>query len=307
MNQSAYITGANGFIGSHLVRDLQRTGWQVATLRARPNDQPHAASNANRYDAAMAGKVVFHLGGIAHRRAGLRELMAANRDLTVQLYEQAARTGAVGFVFLSTSKVLGDGSVEPLDIDAPPRPTGPYAESKAAAEAALAAAHRRFHLPLALVRPPLVYGPGVKAKFRALLKAIQLGLPLPLATATARRSYVSVANLTSALATIGASFERLADNRTWHVADGDDIATAALCRALGEHLGRGARLFPVPQSAFEGTVRLSGGVLSKSIASLFEPCPLDPQALRASLGWSPPQALDAALKETALWFAKARH
>ena len=303
MNQSAHITGANGFVGSHLVRHLRRTGWQATTTRARPNGHRQAGANW-RNDTAMAGKIVFHLGGIAHRRASLSELMAANRDLALQLYEQAARDGAAGFLFLSSSKVLGDGSAEPLGINAPPRPVGPYAESKAAAEEALAAAHRRVQLPLAIVRPPLVYGPGVKANFRALLQAIQLGLPLPLASATAPRSYVSVANLTSALAIIGATQDGLADRRIWHVTDGQAIAAAALCQTLGKHLGRNATLVPVPRNALDSAVRASGGALSNSIASLFDPCRLDDQALRESLGWSPPQGQTDALKETARWFAK---
>lgn len=303
MNQSARITGANGFVGSHLVRHLRRTGWQATTMRARSNGRRPMA-NWRRNGATMAGTVVFHLGGIAHRRASLSELMAANRDLALQLYEHAARDGAAGFLFLSSGKVLGDGSPEPLGVDAPPRPVGPYAESKAAAEEALTAAHRRLHLPLAIVRPPLVYGPGVKANFRALLQAIQLGLPLPLAAATAPRSYVSVTNLTSALAMIGASLEGLADRRTWHVTDGEAIAATTLCRTLGKHLGRNATLLPVPRNALDSAIRASGGALSNGIASLFDPCRLDDQALRESLGWSPPQSQAAALEETARWFAK---
>ena len=250
----------------------------------------------------MAGKVVFHCGGIAHRHADLREQMAANRDLTLRLYAQAARSGAVGFVFLSTSKVLGDESDEPLGINARRCPSGPYAESKAAAEEALVAAGRRFGLPLAIVRPPLVYGPGVKAGFRTLLKAIQLGLPLPLGAATAPRSYVSVSNLTSALASIGTSFERLPESRIWHVADDEDVAAATLCRTLAAHFGQSARLVPVPRRAFEAAARLGGDVLAARINNLFAPCRLDTRALRRHLGWSPPQTQDAALEETARWF-----
>ena len=298
MNPSACITGASGFIGSHLVRHLRRTGWRTDAIRVRPADQ----LPSGKRDSAMAGKVVFHCGGIAHRHADLREQMAANRDLTLRLYAQAARSDAIGFVFLSTSKVLGDESEQPLGIEAPRRPCGPYAESKAAAEEALVAADRRFGLPLAIVRPPLVYGPGVKAGFRTLLKAIQLGLPLPLGSATARRSYVSVANLTSALASIGAAFKGLPESRIWHVADDEDIAAATLCRALAPHFGRSARLVPVPRSAFDVAARLGGDILATRINNLFVPSRLDDQALRRHLGWSPPQTQGAALEETVRWF-----
>ena len=298
MNPSACITGASGFIGSHLVRHLRRAGWLTATVRARPT----GGLPSGKRDSTMAGKVVFHCAGIAHRYADLREQMAANRDLTLRLYAQAARSEAVGFVFLSTSKVLGDESDQPLGIDARRRPCGPYAESKAVAEEALVAAGRRFGLPLAIVRPPLVYGPGVKAGFRTLLKAIQLGLPLPLGSATARRSYVSVANLTSALASIGASFERFAESRIWHVADDEDVAAAALCRTLAAHFGQSARLVPVPRSAFDVAARLGGDILAMRINNLFVPSRLDDQALRRHLGWSPPQTQVAALEEAVRWF-----
>ena len=298
MNPSACITGASGFIGSHLVRHLRRAGWRTAAIRVRQADQ----LPSGKRDSAMAGKVVFHCAGIAHRHAELREQMAANRDLTLRLYAQAARSEAIGFVFLSTSKVLGDESEEPLGIDARRRPCGPYAESKAAAEEALVAAFRRFGLPLAIVRPPLVYGPGVKAGFRTLLKAIQLGVPLPLGSATARRSYVSVANLTSALASIGTSFERFAESRIWHVADDEDVAATTLCRILAVYFGQSARLVPVPRSVFDFAARLGGDAFATRINNLFAPCRLDAQALRQHLGWSPPQTQVAALEEAVRWF-----
>lgn len=300
MNQSALVTGAGGFIGSHLVRDLQRTGWHVGTLRARHED----GSGANPPSAEAAGRVLFHLGGIAHRRAGIQLQMAANRDLACDLYEWAARAGARGFVFASTSKVLGESSPTPLSVHAPRRPRGAYAESKAAAETALLAAHRRQGLPLAIVRPPLVYGPGVKANFRLLLRALAHGAPLPLASATSRRSHVSVGNLTNALAAIGASLARPASAEIWHVTDGNTLSTAALCDILAGHLGRSGRLFPVPRSVFAAASRISGGLgLSRSlVASLFDPLCLDDSAFRARFSWTPPETQDAALKATAHWF-----
>lgn len=300
MNQSALVTGAGGFIGSHLVRDLQRTGWHVGTLRARQED----GSGANPASAEAAGRVLFHLGGIAHRRAGIQRQMAANRDLACDLYGWAARAGARGFVFVSTSKVLGESSPTPLSVHTPRRPRGAYAESKAAAETALLAAHRRHGLPLAIVRPPLVYGPGVKANFRLLLRALAHGAPLPLASATSRRSYVSVGNLTNALAAVGASLARPASAEIWHVTDGTTLSTAALCGILAGHLGRNARLFPMSRSAFAAASRISDGLgLSRSlVASLFDPFPLDDSAFRARFSWTPPETQDATLKATAHWF-----
>ena len=303
MNQSALVTGASGFIGSHLVRHLQRTGWRVGTVRAR-----QGAFDATPASADFAGRVVFHLGGIAHRQARIQDQMAANRDLTRILYEWAAKTEALGFVFVSTSKVLGDSSSVPLGLHAPRRPQSAYAESKAAAETALLAAHRRHRLPLAIARPPLVYGPGVKANLRSLLRALARGIPLPLASATAPRSYVSVGNLTSALAAIGATLAHTSKAEIWHVADGNDISTAALCRVLASHLGRSARLFPAPRSVFSAASRCSAGIgLSRGlVASLFDPFRLDGSALRERLDWQPAESQDAALKVTAQWLERTQ-
>lgn len=296
---SAWITGASGFVGRHLVERLQRAGWSVTQARVR----------ADSTETPAAGDVVFHLGGIAHQRAvGAAAMMAANRDLTVDLYRRSQLAGCQGFVFLSTSKVLGDGGETPFTTDSPRRPRGIYAESKAQAEERLLTMSEGGGPPLAIVRPPLVYGAGAKANFKRLLQGIAAGVPLPLANATAKRSFVAVANLVDALATIGAGFRRQDGARIWHVADGEDIDVATLCRRLGEKLGRPARLWPLPRSVFDVAARTSGGFgISESlVASLFEPFQLDDSALRKALDWSPPQTLDAALQDVADWFSSQR-
>ena len=170
--------------------------------------------------------------------------------------------------------------------------------SKAAAEEGLLAVHRRRRLPLAIVRPPLVYGPGVKANFRALLRALSLGLPMPLADARALRSFVAVDNLVNALGLVGA---RLATGevRIWHVADDRDIDVATLCRTIAARMARDARLWHLPPSLLDLARRGLG-------ASLFEPFRLDASTLRESLGWMAPQSQNAALDETVRWWTARR-
>ena len=289
-SRSAFVAGASGFVGRRLVCHLRSTGWRIATARLRPG-QAMALPNA--------GDVVFHLAGIAHqRRHALPALMAANCDLALDLYHGASEAGAAGFVFLSTAKVLGERSDRPLSVDAPRQPVGPYAMSKAAAEQELFAAHRRRRLPLAIVRPPLVYGPGVKANFRTLLAALSLGLPLPLADAEALRSFVAVDNLVDALGLIGA---RLAagEVRIWHVADDRDIDVATLCRTIAAHLHRDARLWRLPPAVLHFARRGPG-------ASIFEQFRLDASALVESLGWVAPKSQSAAFGETVRWWTTRR-
>ncbi len=227
--------------------------------------------------------------------------MAANRDLTLALYERASAAGARGFVFLSTSKVLGEHSADPAGVTERRRPIGAYAESKAAAEEALLAAHGRRRLPLTIIRPPLVYGPGVTANFGKLLGCLWRGIPLPLANARGRRSLVAVDNLVDALAAVASRPDGDIDARIWHVTDGHDLDVATLCRALAAKLGRHARLWQAPRSLLTTAIRL-GGHAPDLLTSLFAPFRLDDGALRQSLGWVPPQSLDAALGETARWF-----
>lgn len=286
---SAWIAGAHGFIGRRLVCHLRQTGWQVATARLRPG----------RWTALpKAGDVVFLAAGLTHGRHGPAALMAANCDLALDLYQRASEAGAAGFVFLSTAKVLGERSDQPLGVDAPRRPASPYAMSKAAAEERLLAAHRRRRLPLAIVRPPLVYGPGVKANFRMLLRALSLGLPLPLADAQALRSIVAVGNLADALALIGTGLAA-SDAHIWHVADDRDIDVATLCRAIAVRMDRSARPWHLPPSLLALAQRGPG-------ASIFQPLRLDATAIGASLGWVAPQSQDAALDDTVRWWTTRR-
>ena len=292
---STWITGASGFIGQRLCCHLRRTGWRVATARLRRGEYA---------ELPKAGDVVFHAGAIAHRRnQGLPAYMAANCELAVDLYHRASDIGAASFVFLSTAKVLGESSEQALSADAPRRPQSPYAESKAIAEEHLLAARQRRQLPLAIVRPPLVYGPGVRANFRTLLNALAHGLPLPLANAHGPRSFVALANLVDALDVIGlASKTRCHD--IWHVTDGQDIDVATLCRTLAASMGREAKLWPLPPSVL-GIARRASGCATLG-ARIYAPFRLDDSALSTALGWTAPQSLNAALDETAHWWT-TRH
>lgn len=290
----AWVTGARGFIGGHLAPALRAAGWRVATAQVRRGQAPEPPP--------AKGDVVFHLAGVAHRRAATGEHLAANCELALDVYRRAAKAGARAFVFVSTSKVLGDASPKPLGAASPRRPAGAYAFSKAVAERRLLAVRLDAGLPLAVVRPPLVYGPGVKGNLRSLLWALARGVPLPLALARGQRSFVSARNLVAALVAIGIAPERC--DGIWHVADGEAVDCASLCRRLAGHLGRRARLLPVPPALCVAGLRLVPSVARHAgslVASTFGTLMLDDGGFRRAFDFTPPQTLDAGLAELAHW------
>ena len=254
-----HVTGATGFIGKVLAGALARAGHDMVV----------------QLDQAS---VVVHLAGIAHRGASRDEFLAANVALPQRLARSAASHGA-RFVFMSSVKVHGEQSAAALTEASPLAPADNYAESKARAEDALRAIPE---LRLTILRPPLVYGPGVKANFLALLRAIGKGWPLPLAGVTNRRSLVYVGNLVDAI------MRCLDADGTFLVSDGEAISTPQLCRELGEALGRPARLFPFPPA-----------LLPRKLAGSLE---VDDSAIRRALGWQPPFTREAGLRATADWY-----
>ncbi|HYR34110.1 MAG TPA: NAD-dependent epimerase/dehydratase family protein [Burkholderiales bacterium] len=254
-----HVTGAGGFIGGALVAELRRAGHDV---------QP-----------ALAGaESVVHLAAIAHRRASREELQDVNVRLAERVAREAAAAGA-RFVFLSSVKVHGEASEAPFTERSPIAPGDAYAESKARAEEAL---HAIGGLRLAVLRPPLVYGPGVKANFLALMRAIARGWPLPLAAIDNRRSLLYVGNLVDAI------LRCLGAEGTYLVSDGAPVSTPQLCRELGQALGRPARLLRFPPA-------LLPGKLAGSLA-------VDDRAMRERLGWRAPFTREQGLHATAAWY-----
>jgi nucleoside-diphosphate-sugar epimerase len=262
------VTGASGFVGTGLLRALRQDGHEVLRINARDEIGP-------RLQPVHA---VVHLAAIAHRRASREELHKVNVRLAERVARQAADTGA-RFVFMSSVKVHGEQSQAPFTERSPIRPEDAYGESKARAEDALRAI---AGLRLAILRPPLVYGPGVKANFLALLRAIDRGWPLPLAAIDNRRSLIYVGNLADAIVRC------LDADGTYLVSDGEAVSTPQLCRELGAALGTRARLFAFPRALLPG-----------KLAATLE---VDDRAIRERLGWRPPASREAGLAATAEWY-----
>jgi len=222
-------------------------------------------------------EAVVHLANIAHSRAPESELQRVNVDGTLERAREAAALGARRFVYLSSALAAGAADR--------------YGRSKLAAEQGLA---QLRGIEVVILRPPLVYGPGVKANFLALMRAVSRGVPLPLASVDNRRSLVYVGNLVDAV--IRCLESPQAAGKNLGVTDGASVSMPQLCRRLGDALGRPARLFPFPPVLL---ARLPG--LRKVVQSL----EVDDSILRDALGWRPPFTFEEGLRRTALWYRSA--
>jgi nucleoside-diphosphate-sugar epimerase len=291
------VTGADGFVGHHLVRDLEGRG--IATRSAVRRLRSTAAypdtvaiGDLGRpidWSEALDGvDQVVHLAARVHDQAASGQQMhATNVVATVRLAEQARQSGVRRFVFLSSIKVMGERSDGRPFIETDlPRPEGGYAVSKWAAERELMAlASTAFGLTV--LRPPLVYGPGVGANFLRLLRACDSPWPLPLKNAVAPRSLLYVGNLVHAIANVIARPQPAA--RTYFVTDGDDLCIGDLARRLRSLVGRPHRLFPLP--AF----------LRQRLQQVFRPLQASPAALCTELNWAPAFSVDEGLEATVRW------
>jgi len=296
------LTGATGFIGRHLLKELPKRGYRVRVLLRRPTMLPPEASGAvvgdlaaprNMSNALAGVHAVIHSAGIAHGMSGLPEddYRAINTEATVGLARAAARAGARRFVFLSSIRAQsGPVAQQVLTEEHEPQPTDAYGRSKLDAERGLA----EVGLDWAALRPVLVYGPGVKGNMAALVKLAQLAVPLPLGGLSGRRSLLSVQNLVEAIDIVLRAEASL--RRPFIVADPEPLTIPEMIAALREGLGRRPGLLPVPAGLLGQALRLFGyGEIYERLAGSLV---ASPDAL-TGLGWRPPVATRAGLADLA--------
>jgi nucleoside-diphosphate-sugar epimerase len=231
----------------------------------------------------------------------LAEFRRVNVDATLALARRAADAGVGRFVFLSSIKVNGERTLpgQAFRMDDPVRPQDAYATSKLEAELGLREIARSHGMSVIVIRPPLVYGPGVKANFLQMMRWLYRGIPLPLAAVTTnRRSLIAVENLCDLIAACMRC--ESAGTRVLLASDGEDLSTAELLKRIGLALRRPARLFPMPAAV----VRAMGAVTGRGdqIGRLLDSLQVDISATRALVGWAPPTGIDQALARTAAHF-----
>jgi nucleoside-diphosphate-sugar epimerase len=249
---------------------------------------------------------VVHLAARVHvmREAAadpLAEYRRVNVAATLELARAALRHGVRRFVFMSTVKVNGERTdVAPFTERDTPAPRDPYALSKWEAEQGLAALAQGGALELVVLRPPLVYGPGVKGNFLRLMRLVRAGVPLPLASVANARSMIYVGNLASAVAQALSPRAR----GTFVVSDGADLSTPQLVRMLAAAMRCPARLVPFPPPLLKAAGRILGK--SDEVERMLESLRLDCSGFKQQFQWVVPFTIEQGLKETADWFERAR-
>jgi len=311
---SMLITGANGFIGKSLCAELLRQGQFVrAAMRFGnlPIENIESVSigvidgETDWTNALLGIKVVVHLAARVHVIKDnavdpLDELRKVNVDGAWNLALQAAEAGVQRFIFISSIKVNGDGTLlgRPYTAGDQPAPVDPYGISKFEAEDALRHLAEQTGMEVVIIRPSLVYGPGVKANFYSMMHWLEKGIPLPLGAIRNKRSFVALDNLVDLIITC--IDHPAAANRTFLAADGEDLSTTELLQRMGNALGKPVKLFPMPIWILKAAAMLVG---KRDMAQrLCNSLQVDISEARDLLGWQPPVSVDDALKKTATDF-----
>lgn len=305
------VTGASGFVGGALCARLDAEGLvprrslRVASTASTQLDVAVTGDLGARQDwaAALDGvSCVVHCAARVHvmqdsEADPLAAFRAANVEGTLNLARQAAAAGVKRFVFVSSIKVNGERTApgRPFRSDDAPAPLDPYGISKAEAEDGLRRVAEDSGMEWVIVRPPLVYGPGVRANFRQMLSVVRRGIPLPLGSIDNRRSMVNIDNLVDLL--VVCSRHPAAAGHVFLAGDGDDVSTPELLRRVGVAIGRPARLLSVPAAMVQFVGRVTGR--QDMVQRLCESLQVDISDARHLLGWTPPHSMQAGLRATA--------
>ncbi|MDR3157531.1 MAG: SDR family oxidoreductase [Zoogloeaceae bacterium] len=300
------VTGANGFIGAALSDHLSAGGNDVTrAARVARSAGELAIGDINAktdWRAALAGcDVVAHLAARAHvmfetAADPLAAFRRINTEGTLNLARQAAASGARRFVFVSSIKVNGESTTgrAPFSEADEAAPVDAYAISKREAEQGLLAIGRETGMEIVRIRPPLVYGPGVKGNFAALSRWARRGIPLPLGAIRNRRSFLALENLARFIALCADLSCTEAANRLFLISDGEDVSTTELLRRIARAHDKKPWLLPVPESWLRLAAR---GLGRKAIADrLLDSLAIDNSQARA-LGWRPVVSMNEQLRK----------
>jgi UDP-glucose 4-epimerase len=284
------ITGASGFVGQTLAKNLSANG---SVFKAIQRDSLDPESYPGTYEC------IIHLAGRAHVMHETAEdiyhaYAEVNIDYTLKVAELASRLKIKRFVFISSVKVNGESSARPYTETDLPAPLDEYGQTKLEAEIKLKEFCAAHQMELVIIRPPLIYGPGVKANFRQLIQLCLLPIPLPFAAVDNKRSFISVDNLADFI--VLCSWHPQAAGQTFLVSDGVDVSTATLIKSIRQLSGKTPLLFPLPVCFLKLLFKLTGR--SSLALRLMGSLQVDISKARTLLGWQPKISLSEGISRT---------
>ncbi|MBV1789408.1 SDR family oxidoreductase [Marinobacterium sp. D7] len=302
------LTGSTGFLGQRLARRLAQNARYQLTCVVRRQVTPVAGeqvvieglNSAQDWSNALVGQqVIIHTAARAHIMKDevadpLAEYRKINVDGTLNLARQAAKSGVERFIFISSIKVNGEQTFSgaPFTAEDNPSPEDAYGLSKLEAEQGLRRIAEETGMDVVIVRPPLVYGPGVKGNFASMIKMVERGIPLPLGSIHNKRSLVALDNLVDLIVTC--IEHPAAANQVFLAGDGHDLSTTELLRGVAGAMAKPPRLIPVPT----GVLMLGATLLGKKAVAqrLLGSLQVDISKARNLLGWTPPVGVEEGLR-----------
>lgn len=323
-NPCVLITGATGFVGSRLIGFLSsqfpNTELRLA-VRHQPDELqvpgvPLAGSievvgdinpHTNWTNSLVGVDVVIHLAARVHVMNDvaldpLEEYRNANTLATIHLAEEAAKAGVKRFIYLSSIKVNGEETLlgQSYSEASTPAPIDPYGVSKWEAELGLEKVCAQTGMEFVIIRPPLIYGPGVKANFQKLMGLVAKGLPLPLGALNNQRSMLALDNLVSFIAEVMTN--PLAANQRFLLSDGEDVSTTQLLKFLAKGMDKSSWLIPIPAFILRGVAQMLGA--SAAADRLLGSLQIDSSKARQLLQWQPPLSVEEGIAITAKAYLK---
>lgn len=309
------VTGANGFVGQHLSRELVSKGWCVRAAIRRPDaardipigveiTQVRNLQSEDEWVRSLSQvDAVVHLVGRTHvvneeATDPLLAYRAVNVHGTKAVVSASLRAGVKRFVYLSSIKAVGEGAPIPYTETAPCQPEDAYGITKLEAEQLLWKMCMGTPMEIVILRPPLVFGEGVKGNFLRLLQAIERGIPLPFKSVRNKRNMIYVRNLTSAIIT--ALEHPLAANQVFHVADSVALSTPELIERIAKLMNRPVRLIACPQKL----IHLGASILGRNtdVNRLTKSLTVCSQKISRQLNWTAPYSFETGLSNTVAWF-----
>ena len=307
-----FVTGANGFLGRALIKELATLNYSVrGSTRANTSNKnskveivrsPFLVSSSEWADLLKGCEFLIHTAARVHimndhSTDALAQYREINTEATLNLARQAVNAGIKRFVYISSIKVNGEFTRpgEKFTSSSLPNPQDPYSISKWEAELGLKEISKVTGLDVVIVRPPLIYGPGVKGNFLNLIKAIERGALFPLASINNSRSLVGLGNCIDLI--IKATISSNPGFNTFLVSDDSDLSTPELIKRLAKALDRSAKLFPIPEFILSSGARFVGkSQLAQRLLSSLE---IDILETKHVLNWVPPFDIDTELRKIA--------